>query len=369
MRDALRLTRSGRLQEAGAAIQRALGVVRTPAAADDPPRHADDANVIDVEARVVAEDGAPAGAPASGPATTAAASGRFVDGSFANAAGQRAYKLYIPGNMRERPLPLVVMLHGCTQGPDDFAAGTRMNELAERDGIFVLYPAQTKSANPNGCWNWFHRGHQQRGRGEPSIIADMTREIIATHPVDAKRVYVAGLSAGGAMAAILAGTYPELYAAVGVHSGLAHGAAHDVVSAFAAMRDGPAGARRAGRRARSAVPTIVFHGDRDTTVHPSNGAHVAAQAWPSTPRVAELIDDVPEGAAFQVERGHAAGGHAYTRSIHRDAEGRPTGLEHWVVHGGGHAWFGGSPDGSYTDPQGPDASSEMLCFFAQHRRV
>ena len=307
----------------------------------------------------------------------AAAASRFVAGSYANEAGRRDYKLYIPAAAAARPLPLVVMLHGCSQDPDDFAAGTRMNELADAEPCFVLYPAQSRAANERGCWNWFHEAHQRRGRGEPSIIAGMTREVVATQGIDARRVYVAGLSAGGAMAAILAGTYPDLYAAVGVHSGLAHGAAHDVVSAFAAMRGGPAGAMRgglagaqpAGRRRHRTVPTIVFHGDRDTTVHPSHGARVAAQAWPGTPRVAELIDDVPEGAAFQVERGRAPGGHAYTRTIHRDAEGRPTGLEHWVVHDGGHAWFGGSTDGSYTDPQGPDASREMLCFFAQHRKA
>ena len=284
-----------------------------------------------------------------------------------NMGGMRAYKLYIPSGARTQPLPLVVMLHGCKQNPDDFAAGTRMNHLAESEGFFVLYPAQTKAANGLGCWNWFRGANQRRDQGEPSIIAGMTREVIASHPIDPRRVYVAGLSAGGAMSAIMASTYPELYAAVGVHSGLAHGAAHDVMSAFAAMREGPAAtrARHDAADPQRAVPTIVFHGDQDATVHPNNGDHVIAQAKPAAP-VEELIDGMPADAVYTVERGQVDGGRAYTRTIHRDASGQSTGIEHWVVHGSGHAWSGGSAKGSYTDPQGPDASREMLRFFAEH---
>jgi poly(hydroxyalkanoate) depolymerase family esterase len=299
--------------------------------------------------------------------TEDAPAGQFIAGSFMNASGKRDYKLYIPSGAITEALPLIVMLHGCKQNPDDFAAGTRMNLLADSERCFVLYPAQTKAANGLGCWNWFRGGNQQRDLGEPSIIAGMTREVIATHPIDPKRVHVAGLSAGGAMSAIMASAYPELYAAVGVHSGLAHGAAHDVMSAFAAMREGPAATRgpSADVQEQRAVPTIVFHGDRDATVHPSNGDHVIAQAKPAA-AIEELIDGVPPDAIFTIERGQVAGGHAYTRTIHRDAEGRSTGIEHWVVHGAGHAWSGGSAKGSYTDPKGPDASREMLRFFADH---
>ena len=279
---------------------------------------------------------------------------RFIAGSFDAEAGSRGYKLYIPSTRCDRAAPLVVMLHGCTQSPDDFAAGTRMNALAEEHGLLVLYPAQPSSANAQKCWNWFSPGDQKRDQGEPSLIAGMTRQVMREHAVDPRRVYVAGLSAGGAAAAIMGQAYPELYAAVGVHSGLACGAARDMPSAFAAMRQGAAGAPlRAGDR-RRVIPTIVFHADRDTTVHPSNGDQVIAQSGASA-----------SGLRTEVERGQVPGGHAYSRTLHADAEGRAV-LEQWLVHGGGHAWSGGSPAGSYTDPRGPDASREMLRFFLEH---
>ncbi|CAG0933635.1 Multifunctional esterase [Rhodocyclaceae bacterium] len=386
MASVTRLTQAGRLREATAAIQRALGgrpdaADAASAAARAPAPANDDGDVIDVEVRVIPDElleteapaafvpprpaspaspaGEPAAPPASGERRGDEAPGRFVAGSFANGAGTRPYKLFIPGRRLAGPAPLVVMLHGCKQNPDDFAAGTRMNELAQQQGWFVLYPGQHKSANQMGCWNWFQEADQQRGRGEPSIIADMTREIVAAHAIDANRVYVAGLSAGGAMAAIMATTYPELYAAAGIHSGLPHAAANDLVSALRAMKQGP-GARRRGHTAeeRNTVPTIVFHGDRDTTVHPCNGDEVIAQArWSSlaavTPGRAETL------------RGEVPGGRSFSRTIHRDAAGRVD-AEHWVIHGAGHAWSGGSAAGSYTDPLGPDASGEMLRFFLEH---
>jgi poly(hydroxyalkanoate) depolymerase family esterase len=236
-------------------------------------------------------------------------------------------------------LPVIVMLHGCKQNPDDFAAGTRMNALADELGFAVVYPAQSGQANVSCCWNWFQPQHQGRDAGEPSLIAGITREVAARHRLDSGRVYVAGLSAGGAMAAIMASTYPELYAAAGIHSGLAHASARDMPSAFAAMRN----KSRAGSRAPQAIPMIVFHGDRDTTVHPSNGEHASS------------------GTLERVETGHA-NGRAYTRTTHLNAEGE-TVLEHWLVHGAGHAWSGGSASGSFADPRGPDASREMLRFF------
>jgi poly(hydroxyalkanoate) depolymerase family esterase len=277
----------------------------------------------------------------------------FTTESFSNAAGTRAYKLYIPANRKGQRLPLVVMLHGCTQSPDDFAAGTRMNALAEEHGLLVAYPAQHASANAQKCWNWFSPNDQRRDAGEPSLIAGITRRILRDHSADASRVYIAGLSAGGAAAAIMGDAYPDLYTAIGVHSGLPAGAARDLPSAFAAMRDGAPGT---GRRSRF-MPTIVFHGDRDETVHPRNGDGVAAPFTGSA-----------NGLTSTAERGQVPNGHAYSRTVYADASGR-TLCEQWTIHGAGHAWAGGSPSGSYTDPRGPDASREMVRFFLEHRHA
>jgi poly(hydroxyalkanoate) depolymerase family esterase len=276
---------------------------------------------------------------------------RFIKGTFSNAAGSRTYKLFIPSRSQGQPLPLVVMLHGCTQSPDDFAAGTRMNFLAEEQNCFVVYPEQPSGANQAKCWNWFRTGDQRRGGGEPSLIAGITRQIMRDHAIDPKRVYVAGLSAGGAAAAIMGATYADLYASVGIHSGLACGAASDLPSAFVAMRqgNGPEAIRKTG----SPVPTIVFHGDRDTTVHPNNGDRILEQSAKASSPTANVF------------RGRVPHGHAYTRTILTDGGGRAI-SEHWNIHGAGHAWSGGSPAGSYTDPRGPDATREMLRFFLEH---
>jgi poly(hydroxyalkanoate) depolymerase family esterase len=274
---------------------------------------------------------------------------RFDERVFANAAGRRHYKLYVPSSYIGKALPLVVMLHGCTQSPDDFAAGTRMNDVAEEHTFLVAYPAQSQSANVSKCWNWFNANDQQRDRGEPSIIAGITREIVSEFQVEPGRVYIAGLSAGGAAAAIMGSAYPDLYAGIGVHSGLACGAASDLPSAFAAMRSGAAARLPHHNRARTIIPTIVFHGDRDTTVNLVNGDEVITQARAAAYLRAEVIQS-------------EAGGLHYTRTAHVDESGRPV-LEQWVLHGGGHAWSGGSTVGSYADPRGPDASREMIRFF------
>src|SRR6185503_3348355 len=237
------------------------------------------------------------------------APGRFIKRTYANNAGTRAYKVYLPARYSGQALPLVVMLHGCKQTPDDFALGTRMNELADELGFIVAYPAQAWTANYSKCWNWFRPRDQQRGDGEPSLIAGITREVVARYKVDSRRVYVAGLSAGGAMAAIMAATYPELYAAAGIHSGLPHASARDAVSAIAAMR----GVRAEAATLLPAVPTIVFHGDRDTTVHHRDGDYGVA------------------GAQLSSETGKA-GGRSYTRTLYRGAKSK---VEHWLVHGAG----------------------------------
>ncbi len=276
--------------------------------------------------------------------------GKFVDGSFTNAAGTRTYKLYIPSNYTGAKVPLVVMLHGCTQDPDDFANGTQMNLLAEEMGCLVVYPAQSQQANASRCWNWFSAVDQTRGQGEPSIIAGITETVIHNYAVDTGQVYVAGLSAGGAMATIMGTLYPELYAAVGVHSGLPFASAKDLPSALAAMK-GKFGSCTPGT---TSIPIIVFHGDKDTTVHPACGDGLIKQG--THPASKDIV----------VEPGRVPDGHAYTRTVHQRADGTPQ-VEQWLIHGAGHAWSGGSAHGTYTDGKGPDASREMMRFFQTKR--
>jgi poly(hydroxyalkanoate) depolymerase family esterase len=272
--------------------------------------------------------------------------GRFGAFSYTNAAGTRRYRLYVPSGYTGAPVPLVVMLHGGTQDGATFAAATGMNDLAERETFLVAYPEQDRSANPGLYWNWFSPGHQARDRGEPSLIAGITAEVMAGYNAAADRVYVAGFSAGAAMAAVMGAIYPDLYAAAGVHSGLANGAAHDLPSALAAMRQGPG---RSGRSEAQPRALIVFHGDQDTTVAPANAAGL-------------IGDGLTPGVTV---RGQVPGGHAYTRVCYQDASGA-TVAERWMVHQGGHTWSGGVPHGSYTDPAGPDASAELVRFFSEH---
>jgi poly(hydroxyalkanoate) depolymerase family esterase len=385
MAEATRLTRSGRLSDAVALIQNVIrgsraGTNTTAANAASQSVIALSSPALDaIQGAVDPAAGSSAqtilsralgaldvnlpglrglGGRSASPADVIPTEGIFLAKSFSSAAGSRAYKLYVPSR-HDGPRPLIVMLHGCTQSADDFAAGTRMNFAAEEHGCFVAYPEQPSAANAQRCWNWFKGSDQQRGSGEPALIAGITRQIMADYAIDSRRIYVAGLSAGGAAAAIMGETYPDLYAAVGVHSGLACGAARDLPSAFAAMSgNGPvrAGTRVSTRNAQAAehdVPTIVFHGDRDTTVHPRNGAEVIARAGGD---VQVLLDPkAPPQSKF-------------TRSVRRDAGGRSV-LELWEIHGAGHAWSGGSSAGSFTDPSGPDATREMLRFFLEHARV
>jgi poly(hydroxyalkanoate) depolymerase family esterase len=275
----------------------------------------------------------------------------FSTHQFRCAHGTLQYRLFVPSGT-PAGAPLLVMLHGCTQSPDDFARGTRMNSIARERGCVVAYPAQAHKKNSSRCWNWFRDGDQQRGRGEPALIASLALHLVEEHRLDARRVYAAGLSAGGAMAAILGATYPDVFAAVGIHSGLPFGAARDLPSALAAMKGGAAPAPLV-----QGVPAIVFHGDRDATVDPCNGEAVVAQ-------FTETTGAVRDGLQRTVERGSIPGGRGYTRISYRTADGKVM-AEHWEVHGAGHAWFGGDPSGSYTDPSGPDASEHMLRFFAE----
>jgi poly(hydroxyalkanoate) depolymerase family esterase len=283
--------------------------------------------------------------------------GQFEAFSYANAAGTRDYRLYVPSGHTGEPMPLVVMLHGGTQDSATFAAATGMNDLAERQGFLVAYPEQPSSANPGKFWNWFVPGHQRRDDGEPSLIAGITRQVIERYGADASRVYVAGFSAGGAMAAVMATVYPDLYAAVGVHSGVPYAAASDVASAFTAMKQGSS--RPAGSAGRP-VPLIVFHGDRDTTVAPANAAGLIGDVL-----TAASPDGRPGTPPAVVTTGQVPGGHAYTRTQYQDPAGVAL-AERWIIHQGGHTWSGGVAHGSYTDPRGPDASAELIRFFDEH---
>ncbi len=280
--------------------------------------------------------------------------GQFLSHSFACAAGSRDYRLYVPSDRGGGKRPLIIMLHGGTQDGDDFAAGTRMHVLAEEHGLIVAYISQSKAANASLCWNWFMPEHQMREHGEPSIIAGITTHIAGHYDVDPRRVFIAGLSAGGAMSAVMGATYPDLYAAIGIHSGLPYRSAVDVASAFAAMRGDrfpPSGRQRqpSVRAHCRSMRTIVFHGDADKIVHPSNAK-----------RIAEM-ETKARGKVERSERRHGAG-RPYTRTVTRDENGDAA-IEQWIIHGAGHAWSGGSPDGSYADPHGPDASREMVRFF------
>ena len=354
MREASRLTRAGRLIDATALLQRTLhggrnrthyssnaGVPPTIDLVPDAvevtgvergrPERAVRGRLPDVLRRFLDrviptgfETGSGGLAEPTAADTPVPEGGQFLTKSFSNQAGSRTYKLYVPSQYRGQPLPLIVMLHGCTQSPDDFAAGTRMNLRAEQHNCFVVYPEQAASANISKCWNWFRPGDQIRGQGEPALIAGMTRQVMSDYSVDEERVYAAGLSAGAAAAAVLAAAYPDLYAAI----------------------------RREYSRI---VPAIVFHGDQDTTVHPNNGDQVIAQ----------LKEALANDTSITIEDGRVPGGRTYTRTVHRDAADHSI-FEQWLVHGATHAWSGGSPAGSYTDPQGPDATREMLRFFLDH---
>jgi poly(hydroxyalkanoate) depolymerase family esterase len=385
MTEATRLTREGRLAEATALIQQTLAspavpwrmpdapsageeTGRTPGRNPDPPLTLPAGQGTKLRRAIPgwltrrrtlpSQDGETLVRP-NRPATPAVKrpAGQFEAFSYANAAGTRAYRLYVPSGHTGDAVPLVVMLHGGTQDAATFAAATGMNDLAERQGFLVAYPEQPSSANPGKYWNWFVPGHQHRDEGEPSLIAGITRQVIERYGADASRVYVAGFSAGGAMAAVMAAVYPDLYAAVGVHSGLPYAAAGDIASAFTAMKQGSS--RPAGSTARP-VPLIVFHGDRDTTVAPVNAAgligDVLAAAFP---------DGSPGTPPAVVTTGQVPGGHAYTRTRYQDPVGAAL-AERWIIHQGGHTWSGGVAHGSYTDPRGPDASAELIRFFDEH---
>ncbi len=287
---------------------------------------------------------------------------QFLKGTLKSSQGHHDYRLYIPSTYAQAVeeglrLPLVVMLHGCTQSPEDFAVGTRMNELAEEHQCLIVYPSQPTSANMNRCWNWFKPTDQQQGQGEPAWLAALTQSLIKDYAVDSLRVYIAGLSAGAAMAVIMAETYPNLYAALGVHSGLAYRSASDLPSAMMAMRQGGSAAPKSVENHKF-VPIIVFHGDQDHTVSIRNGGQIVEAAK-------ERLQAQKTDLNIQQHKQCSEQNCRSTQLQICDTSGVSQ-LEYWKIHGAGHSWAGGSSAGSYTDPKGPNASKEMLRFFLNH---
>ncbi len=363
-------TSSGPLKNVTETIRRAL----SPAAPDDNTqsrtgKFSGPVDVVDVDARVVSNGGNDdvGASDRSRSDHRTPAAGTFETRTFRNAAGSRSYKLYIPQRPWASPPPVLVMLHGCTQSADDFAVGTGMNKLADEHGILVVYPEQPASANASRCWNWFRPEDQLRESGEPSIIAGIAREVARLDGVDSQRIFVAGLSAGAAMAVVMGETYPELFAGVGAHSGLPFRSASDIPSAMAAMKGGRSGmpglkslaGQRPGRQAgaRQPVPTIVFHGNRDHTVQQDNGAEIFRQAC-----AAQRAHAGNRSLTSRTHDDGSAAGRPVSVDVLADASGSPL-VESWTIEGAGHAWSGGDPRGTYTDRNGPDASAQMLRFF------
>jgi poly(hydroxyalkanoate) depolymerase family esterase len=362
MNEALGLVKKSDLGGATALIRRALSGETAPASETDgsktPPRPS--ARVIPLaprrplgetlralRARPMISPGAPE-APEPTPAPDLGE--RFLKRSYHGPAGSLDYRLYLPADAERRELALVIMLHGCAQNPEDFALGTRMNALAEEFGLIVAYPRQTLLANPSGCWNWFDRRHQNRGSGEPAKLAGLAQALAKEFDVRRERVFAAGLSAGGAMAEVLAATYPDVFEAVGIHSGLPYKSAGDVPSAFAAMKGTAASDPAPHADSSRHVRKIIFHGLADSTVNAINGEHIFDEVEREETSLARSDLDWP------IEGGRVS------RTAVKDSEGRPIG-EQWLVEGGGHAWFGGDPRGSFTQIVGLDASRVMVRFF------
>ncbi len=381
MSEALALVRAGKLDAASRLLMEQMGASRAPATPPPAPRPSSPfsakseigraarllrgasaaGEIIDVQAKPAPATvpDAPAAASSSGGKAAGDAPGAFARVPFQHGGAQHPYFLYTPSTPAPAMgRPLVLMLHGCTQDAQDFARGTRMNAAAEAAGALVLYPSQASGANANGCWNWFRPQDQQAGAGEPALLLAMVRDAMASQAVDARRVYVAGLSAGGAMAALLAREYPEVFAAAGVHSGLVPGAAQNMMGALSAMKSGAKGLPAASAvTPASTVPLIVFHGEADSTVHPRNGEQLLHRAGAA----------VGGRAQHRTEAGRSADGQHYTRTVLHDGAAPGTVLaEHWLLHGAGHAWSGGDARGSHTSAQGVDASREMLRFFLEH---
>jgi poly(hydroxyalkanoate) depolymerase family esterase len=304
--------------------------------------------------------------------------GTFHSGTFSHALGSRPYKLYVPRNYSDgTPTPLLVALHGCTQDPDNLAAGTHFNALADTYNFLVLYPQQSSASNLNRCWNWFIPGNQERGSGEPAILAGMVDSIRSKYSVDPNRIYITGMSAGGAMAVIMGACYPDYFAAIGVHSGLEYRAAFDLVSAQVAMTQGGPDPGSQGQlaylsagSAARVLPVIAFHGTADYTVSPVNGDQVIQQ-FIATDDYADdgIANNSVSAIPSSVLNGQVPGGYSYTIYIY-SYQGQAL-MQHYKIDGMGHAWSGGSatPPATFVDPRGPDAALLMWNFFAAHPKA
>lgn len=353
MHEALRLTRSGNLLEATALLRAGLG----SGGAATPGQFAEMRTTRTYQPQQL-QLRAPGAAEQAPPAKSASAAkspdrgSSFEERICRTGQSSMPYWLYLPARAAAK-MPLVVMLHGCTQSSQDFARGTGMNRLADELGFIVAYPQQSQAANVQKCWNWFRPGDQQSDRGEPAQLAAITRQVIAEHAIDPAQVYIAGLSAGGAAAAIMAAQYPDLYAAVGIHSGLACGAARDLPSALAAMKRGSG---LAPTTRQPLVPLITFHGDRDTTVSEVNSRQIVAAATAAATDEHEVLTEKVRGKS----------GRSYTRA-QTIGINRKVLIEQWTIEGLGHSWSGGDASGTYTDPSGPDASRAMIEFFLEQR--
>jgi poly(hydroxyalkanoate) depolymerase family esterase len=369
MLEALNLIKAGRLTEATALIQRALGSGSpTLQSKPDSSPEVDPMNRLSEVVqplRLLPLPGARglqltqqgSNLPGQTPPAESLGSGVLLDRTYANHAGARQYKVYVPPECPDQGVMVIVMLHGGTQAVLDYAAGTGMNKLADIHRFVVVYPEQDARANPMRYWNWFRPQDQRAGNGEPGLIAGITEQVISDYHADPHRVFIVGFSAGAAMATVMAATYPDLYAAAGVHSGLPYGTAHDVTSAFALMRGENLPPQK---DAALRIPLIVFHGDQDQIVHVVNASRIRQQRL----GVAEALTRAED---VTVTPGQVPGGHGYTRTSYGD-EAQVL-FEQWIVHGAGHAWFGGTAGCSYTDPRGPNASAEMVRFFAAHSSV
>ena len=362
MKNATALTRDGRLNEATLALQTALNRSAPDAGMESGVYHTPSSTLSQFKQRHQQPGHQPTGQTG------------FSSSEFNHAGLSIPYRLYIPPSHPARPMPLLLLLHGCTQDATDFATGTAMNGVADENGIAVLYPSQTASANANKCWNWFEPAHQKRGAGEPAALSAMTRKVISEHALDPRRVFVAGMSAGGAMAIVLGEQYPELFAAVGIHSGLPSGVASNVMQALSAMKGGsnPVISRRppsftegvADSISNRVQPTIVFHGAQDQTVDDANARAIVSDCLERALEAGEHITSE--------SRQPVAGMHAVTVTTHRGSAHRGSTdrsntqrviCEYWHLHSAGHRWSGGNPAGTHTDASGPNASAEMVRFF------
>ncbi len=378
MRRATDLTRAGKLQEAVALLQAGLGFRSSSIRNDDSKPgeehiyakeihgehiHAEHARVEQIQIPAAPEPREllqPAPPSIVGDVAVDCQPATFTDRTFELNGRTHHYKLFVPGGVTLQARPMVVMLHGCTQNPADFALGTDMNAIASAAGWVVLYPAQSARANHTKCWNWFKAGPEP-GAGEPAWIAALTRRIQDEQRVDPNRTFIAGLSAGAAMAVLTAELHPSLFKGVGVHSGLAAHVAVNVMEALSVMKHGPRARQKrfyspVSTASNPIVPIIVFHGDADRTVDPENADQIIEDA------VAHAQQAEPGLIVSETEKKGATGGMSFTQVIFTGTANRPI-AEYWRLHGAGHAWSGGNDRGSHTNASGPSASTEFLRFF------